>query len=191
MLTSLWRRPSSTAGAANSSAAYNLLSVFWQGMDLLKMLDAKLECFSLSPSLSLFLYPQETCQVAGPIQGHGERGPEGGAVWKENAEEKGESLRSCLYVWWTLNAMCVCVCSVFFFFNPKVCKTIVHVLRWGDCFRVFLMDWGQKQFIFQLFLPLKLIQFPQFQCVFLFWRSSSGTRKRLHLWWIKSLNSIG
>lgn len=44
----------------------------------------------------LYFFPtrsQEACQTAGPVQGHGEGSPEGGAVWTENAEEKGESLK--------------------------------------------------------------------------------------------------
>lgn len=39
---------------------------------------------------------KETSQTAGPLQGHGERGPEGGAVWKENAKEEKESLKNML-----------------------------------------------------------------------------------------------
>lgn len=58
---------------------------------------------------------QEACQTAGPVQGHGERSPEGGAVWEENAEEKGESLKTRLtFTQWTLNTcvrVCVVVCS--------------------------------------------------------------------------------
>lgn len=33
---------------------------------------------------------QEACQAAGPVQGHGERSPEGGAVGEEDAEEQVE-----------------------------------------------------------------------------------------------------
>lgn len=36
---------------------------------------------------------KETSQTAGPLQGHGERSPEGGAVRKENAKEEKESLK--------------------------------------------------------------------------------------------------
>lgn len=56
---------------------------------------------------------QEACQTARPVQGHGERSPEGGDVWEENAEEKGESLKTNI-TQWTLNTcvrVCVVVCS--------------------------------------------------------------------------------
>lgn len=41
----------------------------------------------------LFFVRKETSQAAGPLQGHGERSPEGGAVWKENAKEETKSLK--------------------------------------------------------------------------------------------------
>lgn len=57
------------------------------------------------------LCSQEACQTAGPVQGHGERSPEGGAVWKENAEKKGESLKNILTL--SMDFKCVlCVCVV-------------------------------------------------------------------------------
>lgn len=70
------------------------------------MLDAKLECFFFP-----FLCSQETCQAAGPIQGHGERSPEGGAVGKENAEEKGKSLKILLV---SVMDLMQSVCAAFF-----------------------------------------------------------------------------
>lgn len=53
---------------------------------------------------------KETSQTAGPLQGHGERSPEGGAVWKENAKEEKESLKkkNAHVTVWTQNA-CVLV----------------------------------------------------------------------------------
>lgn len=60
----------------------------------------------------IFVCSQEARQTAGPVQRHGERSPEGGTVWKENAEEKRESLKKRAYITpWTLNALCVLVCS--------------------------------------------------------------------------------
>lgn len=58
---------------------------------------------------SSFVCPQEACQTARPVQGHGERSPEGGAVWKENAEEEGESLKNVIIFQNGLET-CVLVC---------------------------------------------------------------------------------
>lgn len=52
---------------------------------------------------------QEACQTGRPVQGHGEGSPEGGAVWKENAKEKGESLKNMLVLLNGLKMSCVCV----------------------------------------------------------------------------------
>lgn len=41
-----------------------------------------------------FFVQKEKSQTAGPLQGHGERSPEGGAVWKENAEEEKKGLKN-------------------------------------------------------------------------------------------------
>lgn len=49
----------------------------------------------------VFVY-KETSQTAGPLQGHGERSPEGGAVREENAKEEKESLNEITI--WTENA---------------------------------------------------------------------------------------
>lgn len=65
-------------------------------------------------NIFLFILSKETRQTAGPVQGHGERSPEGGAVWKENAEEKEESLKTNnieYFPHWTLNALCAMACS--------------------------------------------------------------------------------
>lgn len=70
-------------------------------------------------NIFLFILSKETCQTAGPVQGHGERSPEGGAVWKENAEEKEESLKTNNRVFSSLDSKCT-VCNGMFMYMPKV-----------------------------------------------------------------------
>lgn len=62
---------------------------------------------------------KETSQAAGPLQGHGERSPEGGAVRKENAKEEKESLKNKtltslsglkMHVCWCLLILQILVC---------------------------------------------------------------------------------
>lgn len=49
----------------------------------------------MSSNVFIFVH-KETSQTAGPLQGHGQRSPEGGAVREENAEEEKEGLKNML-----------------------------------------------------------------------------------------------
>lgn len=88
-------------------------------------------------NIFLFILSKETCQTAGPVQGHGERSPEGGAVWKENAEEKEESLKTEYFPHWTLNALCAmacsCICQKFDLHLGFVCVGCVCVCVSDEC----------------------------------------------------------
>lgn len=54
----------------------------------------ELDWFKNVSSDFLIFVQKEKSQTAGPLQGHGERSPEGGAVWKENAEEEKKGLKN-------------------------------------------------------------------------------------------------
>lgn len=169
---SLWRRLSSIAGTANSSAAYNLISVFWQGMDLLKMLDAKLECFSLSPFIFAGNVP--SCRANSRAWWEGPR--RGRCLEGKCRRERGKPKKLFLCV---MDSQCN-VCAAFFVFFIFKCARQTYTF-WGEV-TVFVSFWWTEG-INSLFLNCssrwKLIQFIQFQCVCWLWGSGFGRFARL------------
>lgn len=123
--------------------AHNLISVFWQGKDLHKLLDANV-CFFF------FMFAGNVPNCRASSRAWWEEPRRGRCLEGKSRIERGKPeklLGSCngLSMWY--------VCVVFFFTDMLKCVPRVCTF-WCGC--VFLIDWRRNQFVLKLFLLCKL-----------------------------------